>query len=78
MTEQTSKGPAFDALVVREGSNGKAYFTNIGAVWPTKEGKGFRVVLSALPINGELLLMPRKTKAQDDAIEHDETDPSER
>ena len=41
-----------DALTVRE-SNGKSYFTKIGAAFPNKDGKGFTVLLDAVPASNE-------------------------
>lgn len=37
-----------DALTVRE-SNGKSYWTKIGAAFPNKNGEGFIVRLDAMP-----------------------------
>lgn len=41
-----------DALTVRE-SNGKSYFTKIGAAFPNKDGKGWTVLLDAIPASNE-------------------------
>ena len=41
-----------DALTVRE-SNGKSYFTKIGAAFPNRDGKGFTVLLDAVPASSE-------------------------
>lgn len=41
-----------DALTVRE-SNGKSYFTKIGAAFPNKDGKGWTVLLDATPASNE-------------------------
>lgn len=41
-----------DALTVRE-SNGKSYFTKVGAAFPNKDGKGFTVLLDAMPASNE-------------------------
>ena len=38
----------YDALTVRE-SNGKSYFTKIGALFPNKSGNGFTALLDAVP-----------------------------
>lgn len=38
----------FDVLTVRE-SNGKSYFTKLGAMFPNKAGDGFTVILDAIP-----------------------------
>ena len=42
-----------------EGEGDDAFWTRIGSAWPTK-GDGFNVVLSALPLNGRLVLRPFK------------------
>jgi hypothetical protein len=55
--------PVFEAFAVRE-SKGKSYFTRIGVVWPHKNGNGFNIDLHALPIDGKLVLMPPKEKAE--------------
>ena len=52
----------FDALAVRE-SNGKSYFTKIGAAFPNRNG-GYSVVLDAIPAPNEgqfkiLLVVPK-------------------
>lgn len=41
-----------DALTVRE-SNGKSYFSKIGAAFPNKDGKGWTVLLDAVPASNE-------------------------
>ena len=41
-----------DALTVRE-SNGKSYFTKIGAAFPNRDGKGWTVLLDAVPASNE-------------------------
>jgi hypothetical protein len=41
-----------DALTVRE-SNGKSYFTKVGAAFPNKDGKGWTVLLDAMPASNE-------------------------
>lgn len=46
-----------DVLVVRE-SNGKSFWTKVGVAFPNRSGEGYTVKLDALPINGELKLMP--------------------
>ena len=37
-----------DALSVRE-SNGKPYFTRVGVAFPNRDGKGWTVLLDAMP-----------------------------
>ena len=41
-----------DALSVRE-SNGKSYFTKIGAAFPNKSGDGYSVLLDAMPASND-------------------------
>lgn len=42
----------YDALTVRE-SNGKSYFTKIGAMFANRSGGGFTLVLDAVPASNE-------------------------
>jgi hypothetical protein len=39
-----------------EGDDNDTFWTRIGSAWPHKDGKGLNLVLSALPINGRLVL----------------------
>ena len=41
-----------DALTVRE-SNGKSYWTKIGAAFPNRNGGGYMVKLDAMPASNE-------------------------
>jgi hypothetical protein len=55
-----------DALTVRE-SNGKSYFTKIGAAFQNKDGKGFTVLLDAVPASadGQYKIMLREPLPKD-------------
>lgn len=55
-----------DALSVRE-SNGKSYFTKIGAAFPNKDGKGWSVLLDAVPasVDGQYKIMLREPLPKD-------------
>lgn len=55
-----------DALAVRE-NNGKSYFTKIGAAFPNKDGKGFSVLLDAMPapVDGQFKIMLRTPLPRD-------------
>ena len=51
--------PSHKAFTVEdrgEGDDGDAFWTRIGSAWPHKDGKGFNIVLSALPVNGRIVL----------------------
>jgi hypothetical protein len=55
-----------DALSVRE-SNGKSFFTKVGAAFPNRDGKGFTVLLHAMPasIDGQYKIMLRAPLPKD-------------
>lgn len=55
-----------DALSVRE-SNGKSYFTKIGAAFPNKDGKGYTILLDAFPapVDGQFKVMLREPLPKD-------------
>lgn len=40
----------------KDGDDDKGFWTRIGSAWPHKDGKGINIVLSALPLNGRLVL----------------------
>lgn len=56
----------YDALTVRE-SNGKSYFTKIGAAFPNKAGNGFTVMLDAVPasVDGQYRILLREPMPRD-------------
>jgi hypothetical protein len=66
MTE--SKAPTHRAVIGRDykdaAGTDKTHWTEIGAAWPIKEGKGLRVVLDAIPVDGKLMLLPNEPKTQ--------------
>lgn len=48
------------AVYVIEGEGDKAFWTKVGAAWPHEDGEGFNLQLTALPLNGRLVI--RKPK----------------
>lgn len=50
-----------DALAVKE-NNGKSYFTKLGVAFPNRDGKGYMLVLDAMPapVDGQFKLMLRE------------------
>ena len=52
--------PKYDAFVVTNREGQDAYWTKVGAAWPTKSGDGLVVQLAALPPDGRLTLLPYK------------------
>lgn len=70
MSKKTSTPAAdnarFDAFTVREfEQNGetKHDWVRVGTAWPHQDGKGFRVVLQALPVDGVIVLRRFEPKA---------------
>ena len=63
-----NKKPTHKVFVVEEregeGKDENAFWTRVGSAWSHKDGKGFNVVLSALPLNGRLVL--REFTEEDD------------
>ena len=53
------------AVYVIEGEGQSAFWTKVGAAWQHEDGEGFNILLSALPVNGRLVL--RKPKPQEEA-----------
>lgn len=55
--------PVYHAFTTREygeGQDKKTFWRQIGAVFAHKNGKGFDVVLDALPIDGRIVLLEPK------------------
>ena len=51
-----------EAFTVRKDEqSGKSYWTKLGVAFPTKNG-GWSIKLDAMPVNGEIMLMPPKAK----------------
>jgi len=61
---QRNTRPSFSVYVV-EGEGENAFWTKVGAAWPHDDGEGFNVQLSALPVNGRLVV--RKPKPEREA-----------
>lgn len=56
----------YDALTARE-SNGKSYFTKLGAMFPNKSGEGFTLVLDAVPasVDGQYRIILKVPQPRD-------------
>lgn len=65
-TTPTTTGERLDAFTVRDyeqAGEKKADWNKIGAAWPHSDRQGFRVVLTALPVDGVIVL--RKAEVKD-------------
>ena len=50
-----SKSPAFQAWhVTNKGDH--SFWTKVGAAWPHRDGKGLSLILSVIPMNGQIVL----------------------
>lgn len=59
--------PSHKAYVI-EGEGEKAFWTRVGSAWPNSDGKGFNITLSALPINGRIVL---REFTEEEAVEEE-------
>ena len=69
-----SQKPTHKVFVVEErgeGDDADAFWTRVGSAWRHKDGKGFNVVLQALPMNGRLVL--RDFADEDDKADADKS-----
>lgn len=65
---QTAKGKKpTHRLYVIDGEGEKANWIAVGAAWANKDGKGFTIELSALPLHGRLVLREIQTKDETEA-----------
>ena len=55
-TSTPSKAPTHIAYHVREGKDGKGFFTRIGAAWQHRDGKGFNIQVEVFPLDGLITL----------------------
>lgn len=67
----------YDLIVGEEGADGKTYWTNIGTMFPSKDGKDeFQIIFKALPLpriyNGKVTVSVRAVPPKD----RDESRPS--
>jgi len=59
-----------------EREDNDAFWTRIGSAWPHKDGKGLNIVLSALPVNGRVVL--REYTDEDAKKDEEEKKPARR
>ena len=68
-TSSTTETPErMDAFTVREfeaGGEKRREWTRIGVAFPHKDGKGFNVILQALPVDGRIELRLHEAKEKD-------------
>ena len=61
MTDTTKNRPSHRLFnVTGEGDNTR--WTDIGVAWPTKDGKGFTLLLKGVPLNGRVVMRTNDEK----------------
>ena len=59
-----SHAPRFDAFSVTDAAEGRTpFWTKIGAAFAHTDGKGFTIMLNALPVNAKILLRAPEEKS---------------
>ena len=58
--ETHASKPAFNIFVVEEREGKDSFWLKIGAAFHHKDGKGYNLVLQALPLDGRLVLREYK------------------
>jgi hypothetical protein len=51
-------------IVDDRGEGSKSFWTKVGSAWPNGDGKGFNVQLTALPLDGRLVIRAPKNEAE--------------
>lgn len=65
MSSSSNKEPSHFVYTVREGGqNSTDYWTKIGVTFSHNDGKGFSVILEALPVDGKLTIREHEPKSQ--------------
>lgn len=60
------KQPTHEVFVV-SGEGKEAFWTKVGAAWENRDGLGYNIQLSALPLDGRLTMRFNKPKEDDKA-----------
>jgi hypothetical protein len=56
--------PSHDVYSVEGEGEDKSFWTRLGSAWPHTDGKGFNLALTAIPLNGRIVLRTSKEAAQ--------------
>ena len=65
-TPQTAspKTPTHIAYHVRDGADGKGFWTRIGSAWSHRGSKGFSIQIDTVPLDGRITLRVASEKAE--------------
>lgn len=63
-TATAGEAPSHSVYLV-EGDKENAFWTKIGSAWLHKDGDGFNVQMTAIPLTGRIVIRKRKPKQAD-------------
>lgn len=62
----TARKPEYLAYNVQESRDGKGHWSQVGAAWAHRDGQGYDIQLSSVPVNGRVILRElREERMQD-------------
>lgn len=64
MTTESNHNRPTHGVYIIEGEGDDAYWNKVGAAWPHKDGDGFNITLTALPLDGRLSVRKLKARAK--------------
>ena len=62
----TKSQPSHRAYIVVSREGADDFWINVGAAFPHSDGKGFNIIVQALPVDGKLVLREPQDDAEDD------------
>ena len=68
MSNETKEArrPSHEAFVVTGDDDSRKRWTKIGVVFTNKDGKGFNLLLEAVPLTGKIVILPFREKDGED------------
>ena len=60
--KRSTNAPTFIAYAVRDAAADQSYWTKIGVAFAHADGEGFNIQIEALPLDGKIVLRPRKER----------------
>jgi len=71
MARENSQHPSYRAYTVIKREGQDDFWQSLGAAFPHQDGKGFNIVLQALPIDGKIVLREPQEDERDQPAEGD-------
>jgi hypothetical protein len=63
--KRTQKNRPTHTVFVVEGEGDNAFWTKVGAAWAHEDGEGFSITVTAVPLNGRLVVRKAKQAEQE-------------